>query len=384
MKLLIVQQELGRYSEVFLYRMLNGFTKINIELLTGEHTNKLDFPFNHIKFWNSSANFFVRLSFFLRYRLLGYQGTKTARLRNIIHEINTNDANMVCFQFGFIPERLGKDITKINKPFCIIHHGTDINQAVEDKTYHQRLKLVWEQADKIIFVSYFLMDVAIKLGCPKHKACINYLGVPDFEQRKHRPSNDNEGPFKFIMVARMVPVKNHINIIRAFACAIEESNISIQLTLIGYGELEDTIEVQISELGIKQDICLLGKLCNEEVIKEFAKADCTILVSKIHSIKGITNQQEGLPISLLEGARLGLPAIGSYTGGIPEIIVDDYNGYLVDPLDIGSIKNAMLKMIQNPEKTKSMGKNAKDIVQKKFNFNVQMQRFENIFLEILE
>jgi len=381
-KILIVQQELGKYSEVFLYRMLNGFQLIDVELLVGQHINKHDFPFNHVKLWGKSAGFFARAFYFILYRLFGSLGITHAKLGNVIRAINSNDADMVCFQFGFLPTLIGKDIAKINKPFCIIHHGTDVNQAVENKAYHQRLKLVWDQADKLIFVSDFLMGVAKKLGCPEDKMCVHYLGVPEFENSKyHLKVNE---PFKFIMVARMVHVKNHVNIIDAFSRAIKETNESMQLILIGYGDLESCIEKQILELGIKQHICMLGKLRNEKVIEEITNSDCVVLVSRIHSITGIINQQEGLPISLLEGSRMGLPLIGSNTGGIPEIIDEGYNGYLVDPLDIDEIKHAMLKMVENPEKAKNMGENAKALVQKKFDFNMQMQKMEKIFLTMLE
>ena len=381
-KILIVQQELGQYSEVFLYRMLKGFQNINIEVLVEQHINKLDFPFKHVNSWHNPANYFVRLFYFLRYQMFSYQGIRTARLRNVIQKINNSDANLICFQFGFLPADFGHEIAKINKPFCIIHHGTDINQAIEDKAYHQRLELVWEQANTLIFVSHFLMKTAINLGCPEHKACVNYLGVPAFEgyNRPHK----HDKAFKFIMAARMVPVKNHVNIIHAFSCTVKASSQSIQLILIGTGVLENTIKEQISKLGLQKNVFILGNLGNEQVIKEISKADCVVLASIIHSIKGITNQQEGLGISLLEGARLGLPIIGSNTGGIPEIIDNDYNGYLIDPLDIEDIKNAMLKIIENPNQAKAMGENGKILVREKFDFNRQMEKFEKIFLKIIE
>jgi len=381
-KILIVQQELGVYSEVFLYRMLNGFHKVDIELLVGQHRNKHDFPFSKVKLWGKSAGFFARAYYFIQYRFLGSLGVTNAKLGNVIQAINNSDADLVCFQFGFLPALIGIDIAKINKPFCIIHHGTDVNQAIENKLYHQRLKLVWEQADKLIFVSEFLMGAAKKLGCPEQKMCVNYLGVPDFEISKYH-SKITE-PFKFIMVARMVPVKNHVNAIDAFARAIKETNEPMQLTLIGYGDLENSIEDQVLKLGINKNIRMLGRLCNERVIEEIAHSDCVVLVSRIHSIKGITNQQEGLPISLLEGARLGLPAIACNTGGIPEIIEQGSNGYLVNPLDIDDIKDAMLKMVENSEKTKTMGEKSKLLVQNKFDFNKQMKKIERIFLNVLE
>jgi len=380
-KILIIQNTLGVYSEVFLYRMLNGFKKLSVELLVGKQINKEVFPFDNVKQWCYVANIGLRIGCFIRAKLFRYRGVSTAKLLGVINSINASDADLVCFQFAFLPVRLGSDIAKINKPFCIIHHGTDLNRAREDKEYHERLKLVWMQADKLFFVSGFLQKEAIKLGCPLEKSCVNYLGVPDFE--KALVVFKETGVFQFIMVARMTAVKNHVNIITAFSESLKESGGSHELVLIGGGELESEIHQLIKRLGVTESIRLMGELTNEQVISEIAGSDCVVLVSKVHKVKGISCQEEGLPVFLLEGGRMGKPSIAGTTGGMPEVVENGVSGYLVDPLSVTDIKEAMLEILYSPSNAHEMGLNAKKIVEKKFNFERQMRCFEMHLLAML-
>jgi glycosyltransferase involved in cell wall biosynthesis len=58
---------------------------------------------------------------------------------------------------------------------------------------------------------------------------------------------------------------------------------------------------------------------------------------------------EGQPIALLEALAMGKPCIATSVDGIPEIITDGANGYLVNPKDIKGLAKAMEVMINNPE-----------------------------------
>ena len=385
-KILFVQESHGESSEVFLYRLSSEINIFDIEVLTGRCVNIDNFPVDKYKLtlWSDSVTILEKFNSFIN-RKLKLKGPVVSQSKNILSSIEKSNADLVCFQFGFLAAMIGNDIFKIKNHICIIHHGTDINMALENKPYLNRLKVVWKKAKKIIFVSKFLMDVAISLGCPKEKSSVIYLGVPIKNNKiKSTSQCDSKNNFKFVCVGRMVPVKNHINLLRAFSKVVHESHEAPTLILIGDGELRGLIQKEVEHLGIKNNIQLLGSLSNEEVYNIFTLSNCVVLVSKIHIKKGETRQEEGLPISLLEGASCGLPMIGSKTGGIPEIIDEGVNGFLVDPLDVDAIKNAMIYMIENREEACEMGKNAKRSVIEKFDYKKQTMEYEKAFLNIIK
>ena len=316
---LFVQDAFGKLSEAFIYRMNIGLTSINSHVLCGEYINKEAFPFDEGKLtlWHQ-AGFFQKLRGKVN-TTFGLSGSHSGIGYKIIDEINRSNADIVCFQFAYLPVNIGSDLQKIWKKTCILHHGSDVNMALENGTYKRRLQKVWQTVDKVIFVSHFLEGVALKLDCPKEKSVVNYLGVPVIEERT--VISEEGKTFEFICVARLTPVKNHIRLIQAFAKVVEVLQEKVTLSLIGNGELRPHIEEEIQKFGLETQVKMLGGLTNDKVLPLVQKADCIVLVSQINVKKGRAREEEGLPISLLEGASLGLPMIGSQTGGIPEMVI---------------------------------------------------------------
>jgi colanic acid/amylovoran biosynthesis glycosyltransferase len=239
--------------------------------------------------------------------------------------------------------------------------------------------------DQIIFISHFLMKNALDLGCQKENATVMYLGVPllskDTIPRLREKDNDR---IRFICVARIVPVKNHLTLVKAFAELVKATDKEVELVLIGSGELEKRTQQTIKALQMARHIKLLGGMGNDQVLLEIAKSDCVILISSQYTVKGRIHQEEGLGLSLVEGGGMGLPMIGSRSGGIPEVVQDNINGYLVDPMDIEEIKNAMIKIVNDPIKSTSMGENAKAMVATDFNLDIQIKKFQSMFMSIIQ
>lgn len=385
-KILFVQEVFGRLSEVFLYRMLTNMDDIDVEVLTGKYINQEDFPFDYkrIKYWSDNTVYSPKRVLPLLRKIFKSKGSYTAETNNIILQINNSDADLVCFQFASLPVLFGEEIKKIEKKCCVIHHGSDVNLAVEHKVYRQRLQILWEQMDKVIFISQFLMDIALGLGCPKDKSIVMYLGVPMLSKLLlSEQINKEHDSTRFICVARTVPVKNHLALIKAFSQVIQSTDKKAELILIGTGELDKLIRQKVHSLNMDRYIKLLGGLNNDKTLVEISKSDCIVLVSKQHTVKGKINQEEGLGLSLLEGASMGLPMIGSKSGGIPEIVHDNINGYLVDPSNIEEIKKALTKIIEDREKSRSMGENARQMVENNFDLDIQIKKFQSLFMTII-
>ena len=382
-KILFVHEGFGKLSEVFLHRINISLQNFDVSLMAGEYINHEFFPFDQKKvyIWTyKDVQLYQKIIPYIN-RKINAKGRQSGLYEVIISQINKSDVDLVCFQFANIAVKMGKDIGKIKKKMCLIHHGTDLNIAVENKEYRLRLKEVWKKVDKIIFVSHFLKDVGVSLGCPESKAIVNYLGVPDISENHKKTINDDI--FRFISVARMVPVKNHINLVRAFSELLKHTSKKVELILIGTGELENEVRNEVFSLGLENQVRLLGGLSNDKVLPHIANADAFVLISKVYMLKAKMRQEEALGLVLLEAAKFSLPLIGSTTGGIPEVVKDGINGYLVNPLDIHEISSAMLKMIEDPIKTQQMGKKAKELVEEQFSMEQQIKKLEKIFLDIL-
>lgn len=376
-KLLFVQDVLGRFSEAIIFNTEVGMKELDVHILTGVYENRELFPFDENK-----ITFFEQASIWQKLKgkvneKLGLSGSHSGIGFKIVDLINRSDADVVCFQYGGLAVNIGNDMSHINKPVCIMHHGGDVLTASENEAYEKRLQNVWRSVNKTIFVSRFLEGFAEKLGCPKEKQVLNYIGIPLHSEKS---STDKEmEAFEFICVGSLRSVKNQFRVVQAFAQVSKIFHNKVKLTLIGSGEDLEKIKNEVIKLGIEEHVHFLGTLAHDKMMTLVDRADCAMLVSQVVIKKGVSRGEEGLGVALLDGASFGLPLIGSRTGGIAEVIEDGVNGFLVDYWDVDGMANAMIKLASDPKMARSMGNQSRLLVEKKFDMSRQLKNFEKIF-----
>ena len=76
----------------------------------------------------------------------------------------------------------------------------------------------------------------------------------------------------------------------------------------------------------------------------------------------------------------GLPVVASYVGGIPELIDHGVNGLLVAPMSGAEIKDAILKLLQNPNLRQKMG----EIARQKFEAHFSLSQMVKNYLEVYD
>lgn len=147
--------------------------------------------------------------------------------------------------------------------------------------------------------------------------------------------------FRFIHIGRFSRQKNHDVIIEA-ANRLKEKGWQFCIDLIGGGELELEYKNRVKELDLVGTISFCGLQTN--VYPYLKRADVFILPSLY----------EGMPITLIEAMGCGLPIIASRVGGIPDMIVNEENGLLINA-DAQSLADAMEKLMDNTSLRERLG-----------------------------
>lgn len=165
----------------------------------------------------------------------------------------------------------------------------------------------------------------------------------------------------------LIPRKGVHHLLTAFA---NLDHPSAQLHLVGHPEnavYASELEQQAQDLNISEQVHFVGGVSQQELADYFAKARVMVLPSL----------SEGLGRVVVEAMLLGIPVIGSRVGGIPDMVTEGENGFLVEPDDVDSLTTALQKLYTADVKT--MGQNARDFAQDFFSPSAYVEGYRTLF-----
>ncbi|KKS26440.1 MAG: Glycosyl transferase group 1 [Parcubacteria group bacterium GW2011_GWA2_42_11] len=148
-------------------------------------------------------------------------------------------------------------------------------------------------------------------------------------------------------IANFYPEKGLIYLIEAVNI-LKAKNQKPQLIIIGYGEQRVILENLIKKYNLQENILLNSGLPGALAAQHLKAFDIFILPS----IK------EGLPYAILEAMAAGLPIIASNIGGIPELVENDFNGYLVPPAKPEILAQKIAELLANPAQQEKFSQNS--------------------------
>jgi glycosyltransferase involved in cell wall biosynthesis len=189
----------------------------------------------------------------------------------------------------------------------------------------------------------------LREGFPKRAGQIhriyNGLNLAEFGR-----SDFSSTPPLIIAVGRLISKKGFANLI----CACEllaKGGKSFRCEIIGEGPLENELRAQIEQLDLQDRVALSGAKPQREVRQRLSAASVFVLPSVVDAQGGMDN----LPTVIMEAMATGLPVISTNIGGIPEMIVQNETGFLVEPGDAVALAGAIEKIIDDRQLTQKLG-----------------------------
>lgn len=168
-------------------------------------------------------------------------------------------------------------------------------------------------------------------------------------------------------VARLIPSKGIDILLDAFD---QIGHARLKLLIVGEGPDRTRIEKILKDKGLTDKVFLAGHV---DSIAEYYKA-FDIFVSPSLS--------EGMGIAVLEAMQQGLAIVAARTGGIPELIVHDQNGLLVEPASSSELALSIKDLIENRDKAIRLGNNARLIALRDFSVEKMIYQTLEVFEQI--
>jgi glycosyltransferase involved in cell wall biosynthesis len=170
------------------------------------------------------------------------------------------------------------------------------------------------------------------------------------------------------MIACFKPQKAPLNFIRLAkrVCSVCPK---AKFVLVGDGELRPKIEKLIGELNLKNQVILTGW-----------RRDISELIH-IFDILVLTSLWEGLPRVVLEAEAAGKPIVATNVDGAKEVIIDEVNGFLVEPDNLDGLAERVIWLIENRDQAEKMGQKGRTTVSAAFDIDRMVQDIEKLYGE---
>ena len=298
-------------------------------------------------------------------------------IRKPYHVVHTHNSKA-----GFI----GRLSAKLARVPVIVHtvHGFAFHQ--QEPPWRQFLfrnleRLASHWCDKMIFISQPLVDWALteKISHPRKMARI-YSGIemdrfhPVSEEEKKRLREKwglGEHDAVIGIVSKLWEGKGHDLLIRAFK-EIRKEKPQARLVIVGEGYLMESLKAMVSQLELSETVIFTGFL--EDVPRIIATFDVAVLPSYF----------EGMGRVLLEAMAMEKPVVGTRVGGIPDLIEQGLNGYLVSPGNEKELASAVLKILSDKGLAAKMGEAGQKKMTDRFSADTMVRAIEKVYSELLK
>lgn len=272
---------------------------------------------------------------------------------------------------------LAKQMLNDNIKIVTTLHGTDITVLGYDPSLSEMIKFGIDKSDVVTAVSHQLKEDTEQLLqiqkeiIPVH----NFVDERVYYRRKNNSElkktyGIREDEKVIVHISNFRPVKRIQDVIKAFSMI--RKAMPSKLLLIGNGpELTVACEL-VRELNIEEDVLFLGK--QENVGELFSICDLKLLLS----------EKESFGLVLLEAMACGVPVIGTRIGGIPEVIVDNETGFMVEVGDIESVAEKAVSLLSDIEKHSRFRENSVQHVREHFLSEKIVSIYEEIYNSLVK
>lgn len=278
--------------------------------------------------------------------------------------------DIIHYEFGTLAKRLAFVKENIKAKLIVSFRGYDLNYVGLDKQDYYAD--VWRHADAFHFLGNDLKNRAVKRGYLVEK--LEQFIPPAIDLSMFRPAlKQPEDKFTIVSVGRLNWKKGFEYGIRAVA-GLKNSNILFEYIIVGDGPHMQALQFTIAELGLEQNVVLLGKRSTKELVEILGKAN-VFLHPAI---------SEGFCNAVIEAQAMGLPVIATDADGLSENIVNDETGFIVPKWDVHAMVEKLEWCYFNKEKCIEMGKNGVKRVEQHFEQESQIKAFVDFYQKVYE
>jgi glycosyltransferase involved in cell wall biosynthesis len=242
-------------------------------------------------------------------------------------------------------------------------------------------RLLAHVTNALVAVSPEVRDELVAYGvAPVSKFAVIRLGI-QLEERlaadggaraeTRRVMGVADGEFLVGWIGRMTGVKRTGDVLHAFRL-LRERGVDARLCMVGDGPDRQRVEAQAAELGVVRDCLFPGY--QEEVGQFFSAFDVFVL----------TSGNEGTPVTAIEALAAGCPVVATRVGGVPDVVRDGEDGFLVEPEAMEELARRLERLAGDPELRARLGAAGRARVLPRYSVDRLIDDVDRLYRSLLE
>lgn len=288
-------------------------------------------------------------------------GTLKGRPAHVLHSHRYKEHLLGTAMAAFLGSRLVATVHGLPEPSRTRQPGFALQHRIADRLLRHRF-------DEVVAVSDALRTALIaQRGLAASKIRVVPNGIPIVAEhviQLPRPEVRHIGS-----VGRLVPVKR-FDLFLEMAAAIRRVRPEMRFSILGAGPDEALLKSRAEGLGLSAHFSIEPPV--QEPWRYYGSLDLYVN----------TSESEGLPLSILEAMTMCIPVVASAVGGIPEVITNGVDGFLIDSSTAGDYAARCLQLIADRDERARVGIRARDRVGTSYSAHEMAARYCQMYSEL--
>ncbi|WP_339886693.1 N-acetyl-alpha-D-glucosaminyl L-malate synthase BshA [uncultured Flavobacterium sp.] len=315
------------------------------------------------------------------YPLFHYQPYELALSSKLVDMVKLYDIDVLHVHYaiphayaGYMAKQMLAD-EGIKIPMITTLHGTDITLVGNHPFYKPAVSFSINKSDIVTSVSSSLRDDTYRLFDIKKEIVV----IPNFIEPNKSSSDEVKKCDRGMMASENEKIITHISNFRKVKRIDDvvkifyniQKEIPSKMMMVGEGPEKQMAEDLCYSLGIQDKVIFFGN--SSEIDKILCYSDLFLLPS----------ETESFGLAALEAMACGVPVISSNSGGLPEVNIEGYSGYLSDVGDIDAMSKNAVSILKDENKLKTFKENAKEVASRFDILNI-VPMYEKVYQEAID
>ena len=179
-----------------------------------------------------------------------------------------------------------------------------------------------------------------------------------------------EGRIVVGCVGRLVPVKDHSTLLRAFALTLT-SNPNVHLLIVGDGPCRASLVALADDLALGSAVTFAGQRLD------------TLNYYQLCDVSALASESEGFPNTLVEAMAARCPVVATNVGGNVDAVIDGDTGFLVPVGDVKGFADALDRLVRSPSLRSRMGAAGRDRAETNYRASAVIPSLEDMYDDLL-